>query len=116
MIVVKDAQLRSLEAGFRDEFLDQLPDILRGAMPEEAAGLTPDALRALVGRAAEKARGYGITLPEPLAQFASLCLALGESFDRDPDIAAYLSAGEMDQETKMSALLDAIEAAQAVDP
>jgi hypothetical protein len=67
-------------------------------------GCTP----AFVASVEPQAAAYGIKASKPLAQYVALAFALGPDFHRLPRARAYLARKSIDDRTKMTALLAAM--------
>ena len=82
---------------------------LKEEMPEAIEGQTDEAIMAGIVQAEQSAETLGITEAVPLAQYICLAFATGGTLDAEPDLRAYLSRTDIDQETKMQALIDELE-------
>jgi hypothetical protein len=106
---LRQEQLARIEKDSEARFQGEVAAFLRRELPEEVEGLSRQQLDDLIAQAESRAAVYGIDEPVPLVQFICLSLAAGEAFDSDPDISAYLAQPEVDQTTKMQALVDEFE-------
>ncbi|HEX8242709.1 MAG TPA: hypothetical protein VF541_04425 [Longimicrobium sp.] len=110
MLIIRDEQLRAMQAGFDDEFVGRILPPLRERHPAEYAALGPERLRALAHAGLERGGGYGLTSEVNVFRFVELMLLFGADFDTDPALpwaAAVLGDPELhDPDERMELLLD----------
>lgn len=108
MAKIRREQMELFERQAREKFLDRVSKELRAQLPEETSSLSDDELSVFILRMEELARTFGIDQDEPLGQFITLGLAVGESIYDNSDVRSYLRSQDVDQHAKMTCLLDAI--------
>lgn len=100
-MLIREEQVAGFEAAVRGQWRSRLA--ARLAASGRTVGIAE--IEAIEARAA----AHGITASEPLAQYVALVAALGPAFEAQPAVAAYLADRSIDAETKMTALLDALD-------
>jgi hypothetical protein len=92
MLVLRNAQLKALEAAAWREFEDRLMTHLQRFFPAPCAALGPAGLRRLCQEGIARARAHGFRSERDLCKFLSLTLVFGRDFDREQPWATEIVA------------------------
>lgn len=108
---IRQEQIETFDAAAENKFRLQMADFLREESPETTNHLSDEELHNEIKLAEKEAYNFEITSSVPLSQFITIYFMIGKNFISDPDIHDYLSQKDVDQETKMQALVDELEKA-----
>jgi hypothetical protein len=106
MLVISSDQMHIFENKADEDFHLLVKEYLRKEMTEEIKNQTDECVIGLITQAEDSAAIYGIYDSVPLVQYICLSFATDFKFDSNPDVKAYLSQPEIDQESKMQSLID----------
>jgi hypothetical protein len=106
MFKLRDDQVDTLDATWRDDFHRRLAALYRQSIPQATAPLDEPTLLRRIAQADEKARGHGIRTERGIAQFVGLSLLNGPDFDEHPRIRSYLAMPGATPDEKMQLLVD----------
>ncbi|PZN81337.1 MAG: hypothetical protein DM484_08550 [Candidatus Methylumidiphilus alinenensis] len=81
---------------------------LRRSSPTAVSHLDDERLLAIIEQAARKAKVYGIKNGEATTQFVRIAVFAGLDFDKEPAIAQYLAAPELDPDYKITLLAELV--------
>jgi hypothetical protein len=111
MLVIREAQLRTLSEARCEAFAARMVEHLRRVFPEWAEQHTFETLYAFVQQGMARARRYGFEVELDVARYLHVMRYLGESFDQSPEHpwAPALLTGALPPSRKMDRLRDATE-------
>ena len=81
---------------------------LRRSSPTAVSHLDDERLLAIIEQAATKAKIYGIKSSGATTQFVKIAVFAGLDFDKEPAIAQYLAAPELDPDYKITLLSELV--------
>ena len=111
MLVIREAQLRTLSEARCEAFAARMVEHLRRVFPEWAERHTFETLHAFVQQGMARAPRYGFEVELDVARYLHVMRYLGESFDQSPEYpwAPALLTSALPPSRKMDRLRDATE-------
>lgn len=108
MIIIRDQQLKSLDAAQERAFVDRLVAEVYQHYSDSFGRLPDHAVRDLVMSGLERAQGFGFEWQSSLAAFVHLMFAIAPNFYRHPTIEAMLRDPAVPLEDRMGVLPSAV--------
>ncbi len=85
-MIVRAAQIETLEAYAKDAFTKEMAEHLKSFAPKLCEVVGDPAVRRIAESGIERARSYGLTNRGPVRFFLELTCTLGSGFDTDPQL------------------------------
>lgn len=95
-----------LDALADQDLIRRIGEYLRERIPDTAAVIPSEDLKAVIAHGIEVARSYGLTYESSLANVVLDMLAVGPEFHLQPEIYAILSEPGLSEEDKLDRIVD----------
>lgn len=118
MLVIRQAQMKVLEAAQRKRAELRMALRLRAAFPEKTEPKTDDDLAAIVRLGVERAAMYRIIRESAVCRYLQLMVMLSPYFDIDPATAAWarpILTSKLDDEDKLDSLMEHVQFGSVAD-